>query len=125
MQPNMPNNTDDGTEAELKDLRGANPFTEINEAIGSGVSRRSFVGTAAMAGASLMSSAALAQSRQQAESGRKGDNASDPGPENNTLLNLHPNSNKPPFTDTGTRALRGTPSTSPRSVLKRVAGPIK
>ncbi len=68
---------------------------------GPAVSRRTFVGAAAMAGVSLMSTAALAQSRQQTESGRTGDNASDPGPENTTLLDLNPNSNKPPFTDTG------------------------
>jgi oxalate decarboxylase len=65
------------------------------------VSRRTFVGTAALAGASLMSSAALGQSRAQTQSGRQGDNASDPGPENASLLAANPNSNRPPFTDTG------------------------
>lgn len=72
------------------------------ESPASPVTRRSFVGTAALAGAaSLISSGALAQSRQQTESGRQGDNASDPGPENTTLLDLNPSSNRPPFTDTG------------------------
>jgi oxalate decarboxylase len=55
------------------------------------VSRRSFVGAAALAGAGLVTAhTALAQSRSQTLSGRQGDNASDPGPEN-----------MPPFTDTG------------------------
>src|ERR1700691_3166254 len=65
------------------------------------VSRRTFVGTAALASAGFMSAAALAQSRQQTESGRQGNNASDPGPENKPLLAENPDSNKPPFTDTG------------------------
>lgn len=67
----------------------------------SAVSRRSFVGAAALAGASLISPVAFGQSRQQTESGRQGDNASDPGPENTALLGMNPNSNRPPFTDTG------------------------
>jgi oxalate decarboxylase len=62
---------------------------------------RKIRGAAALAGTSIMSSAALAQSRAQTGSGRQGENASDPGPENNTLLNQNPNSNNPPFTDTG------------------------
>ena len=67
-----------------------------------GVSRRSFVGTAALAGASLMSAGgALAQSREVLLQGREGDNASDPGPENQVLLKLNPDSNMPPFTDKG------------------------
>jgi oxalate decarboxylase len=65
------------------------------------VSRRSFVGTAALAGAGLVTAGALGQSRQQTLSGRQGDNASDPGPENPALLSEFPNANLPPFTDTG------------------------
>jgi oxalate decarboxylase len=65
------------------------------------VTRRSFVGAAALAGASLIGPAAFAQSRQQTESGRQGNNASDPGPENAGLLAMNPDSNRPPFTDTG------------------------
>ena len=96
----MPDN-DEGIKAEQNDSINANPLREISEGAGHSVSRRSFVGVAAMAGASLMSSTALAQDRQQAASGRQGNAASDPGPENTTLLNLNPHSNKPPFTDTG------------------------
>jgi oxalate decarboxylase len=66
------------------------------------VTRRSFVGTAAMAGATLLSAAgALAQTRKEAEAGRQGDNASDPGPENKVLFALNPDANLPPFTDKG------------------------
>jgi oxalate decarboxylase len=83
------------------DLQAANETAENNAGTGHTVSRRSFVGTAALAGAGLISSGALAQSRQQTESGRQGDNASDPGPENAPLLAENPDSNKPPFTDTG------------------------
>jgi oxalate decarboxylase len=94
------NSTDnDKLETQAKDSRDSDRAQETIDSVG--MSRRSFVGTAALAGASLMSTAALAQSRQQTESGRQGDNASDPGPENATLLELNPSSNKPPFTDTG------------------------
>ena len=66
------------------------------------VSRRSFVGAAALAGAGLVTAhTALAQSRKQTLSGREGENASDPGPENQPLLTENPSSNRPPFTDTG------------------------
>jgi oxalate decarboxylase len=66
------------------------------------LSRRSFVGAAALVGAGLVTAgSALAQSRQQTVSGRTGDNASDPGPENQPLLAENPSSNMPPFTDTG------------------------
>jgi oxalate decarboxylase len=68
-----------------------------------GLSRRAFVGTAAMAGASLISAAgAFGQSRTELEAGRMGDAASDPGPENQVLLALNPDPNRPPFTDRGT-----------------------
>jgi oxalate decarboxylase len=66
------------------------------------LSRRTFVGAAALAGAGLVTAgSALAQSRSQTLSGRQGDNASDPGPENQPLLAENPSSNMPPFTDTG------------------------
>ena len=65
------------------------------------LSRRSFVGAAALAGASLMASGAVAQTRKESESGRQGNSASDPGPENKTLLGLNPDANQPPFTDHG------------------------
>jgi oxalate decarboxylase len=66
------------------------------------ISRRAFVGTAAMAGASLLSGAgAFGQSRKDAEAGRTDDYASDPGPENKTLFALNPDANLPPFTDKG------------------------
>lgn len=67
----------------------------------SAVSRRRFVGIASLAGASLISPVAFGQNRQQAESGRLGDSASDPGPENTALLAMNRSSNTPPFTDTG------------------------
>ncbi len=68
-----------------------------------GVSRREFVGAAAMAGATLISAAgAFGQSRSDLEAGRSDDYASDPGPENDALLALNPDPNRPPFTDRGT-----------------------
>lgn len=67
-----------------------------------GLSRRAFVGAAAMASASLISAAgAMGQSRSDAEAGRTDDYASDPGPENKVLLALDPDPNRPPFTDKG------------------------
>jgi oxalate decarboxylase len=65
------------------------------------VSRRAFMGVAAMAGAGLATANALAQTRSELQSGRTGNNASDPGPENTVLLRANPNSNLPPFTDHG------------------------
>ena len=68
---------------------------------GETVSRRMFVGAAALASAGFMTAGAAAQTRKEAEAGRQGDSASDPGPENKTLLDLNPSANKPPFTDHG------------------------
>jgi oxalate decarboxylase len=68
------------------------------------LSRRAFVGSAAVASAGLISAGAFAQSRSDKEAGLTGDNASDPGPENKTLLTLNPDSNQPPFTDRGNPA---------------------
>jgi quercetin dioxygenase-like cupin family protein len=96
----MPNDEKE-ISAQQNDLQDPNEAPSLLTDPSPTVSRRSFVGTAALASASLLSSAAIAQSRQQAESGRQGDNASDPGPENATLQGLNPNSSKPPFTDTG------------------------
>jgi oxalate decarboxylase len=87
-----------GRDAAREEAQGAAAETESRET----VSRRSFVGAAALAGAGLVTAhGALAQSRAQTESGRQGDNASDPGPENKPLLAENPDSNRPPFTDTG------------------------
>jgi oxalate decarboxylase len=68
------------------------------------VSRRMFVGSAALAGAGFMAATALAQSRQESQAGRQGDSASDPGPENNALLRENLSANTPPFTDHGNPA---------------------
>ena len=65
------------------------------------LSRRIFVGAAALAGAGFFGAQAVAQTRQEQIAGRAGNNASDPGPENKSLLDLNPNSNMPPFTDHG------------------------
>ena len=66
-----------------------------------GVSRRAFMGVAAMAGATLATANAFGQTRSELLAGRTGNNASDPGPENTVLLKANPNSNLPPFTDRG------------------------
>jgi oxalate decarboxylase len=66
-----------------------------------GVSRRAFMGVAALAGAGLATASAVAQTRSELLAGRTDDNASDPGPENTVLLRENPNSNLPPFTDRG------------------------
>jgi oxalate decarboxylase len=66
-----------------------------------GVSRRSFIGAAAMAGATFAAASAFGQTRSELLAGRTGNNASDPGPENAVLLKANPNSNRPPFTDHG------------------------
>jgi oxalate decarboxylase len=66
-----------------------------------GVSRRAFMGVAAVAGAGLATATAFAQTRAELQAGRTGDSASDPGPENTVLLRANPSSNQPPFTDRG------------------------
>ena len=66
------------------------------------LSRRMFVGAAALAGAGFVTSGAMAQSRSQTLAGRQeGKVPSDPGPENSSLLQQNPDPNMPPFTDTG------------------------
>jgi oxalate decarboxylase len=71
------------------------------ETIQKSLSRRLFVGAAALAGAGLFGVPALAQTRSEQLAGRKANNASNPGPENKSLLDLNPSSNNPPFTDHG------------------------
>jgi oxalate decarboxylase len=66
-----------------------------------GKSRRKFLGMAALAGTGLFGIGALAQTRTEQLAGRTGNSASDPGPENKSLLDENPNSNRPPFTDHG------------------------
>lgn len=69
------------------------------------LSRRSFVGSAAMAGATLLSAAgAFGQTVQDRQAGRTADYASDPGPDNQALAALNPDPNLPPFTDRGNPA---------------------
>ena len=67
----------------------------------SSVSRRMFVGAAALAGAGFMGTAAMGQTRAEQMAGRTTPSSSDPGPENQALLKENPNSNTPPFTDHG------------------------
>jgi oxalate decarboxylase len=65
------------------------------------VTRRSFVGAAALASAGFFGMSAGAQTRSEELAGRKGNNSSDPGPENAPLLGENPSANMPPFTDHG------------------------
>ena len=65
------------------------------------LSRRRFMGAAALAGASLATATALAQTRPEKLAGLQQKNNTDPGPENKPLLAENPNSNTPPFTDHG------------------------
>ena len=66
-----------------------------------GLSRRVFVGAAALASAGFMGTPALGQNRSEQKAGRTSPSSSDPGPENDPLLRQNPNSNMPPFTDHG------------------------
>ncbi len=80
--------------------------SEVQDEIAGGqpeaVSRRTFVGSAALAGAGLLATgAAAAQTRQELTGGRQDANASDPGPENQPLVAQNPDPNRPPFTDKG------------------------
>jgi oxalate decarboxylase len=65
------------------------------------VSRRMFVGAAALAGAGFIGADARAQTVTERIAGRRGNSPSDPGPENKTLLAENPSANNPPFTDHG------------------------
>jgi oxalate decarboxylase len=71
-----------------------------SESIGH-VSRRAFVSTAALAGAGLATLSAAAQTREELLVGRQNDYASNPGPQNKLLMEENPDSNLPPFTDSG------------------------
>ncbi len=64
------------------------------------LSRRAFVGTAALASAGLAALAA-AQTQQELIAGRQGDYSSNPGPKNEPLVEEEPDPNLPPFTDRG------------------------
>ena len=76
--------------------------TQIDEEKGtSAVSRRMFVGAAALAGAGFLGTSALGQTRAEQKAGRTPPSSSDPGPENQPLLKENPDSNMPPFTDHG------------------------
>ena len=90
-----------------------------------GVSRRAFMGVAAMAGATLATTSALAQTRAELLAGRTGENSSDPGPENTVLLRANPSSNLPPFTDHGNLIQSGTPSISRQNVWSPAGGRIR
>jgi oxalate decarboxylase len=67
------------------------------------LSRRTFlgVGSAGIATVALSALAANSQEESDTEKADKGHSASNPGPENNPLLNENPNSNLPPPTDYG------------------------
>jgi len=65
------------------------------------LSRRQFVGAAALAGAGILTVAAKAQNREEQIAGRQQKSNTDPGPENKPLLGENPSSNNPPFTDHG------------------------
>ncbi|MBB5059373.1 oxalate decarboxylase family bicupin protein [Granulicella aggregans] len=65
------------------------------------LSRRRFMGAAALASAGFASATAMAQTRQEKQAGLQQQNNTDPGPENKSLQAENPNSNTPPFTDHG------------------------
>src|SRR5580704_5206028 len=65
------------------------------------VSRRLFVGAAALASAGFIGADASAQTRAEQLAGRRDNSSTDPGPENKTLLGENPSANTPPFTDHG------------------------
>src|SRR6202044_1198286 len=68
-----------------------------------GVSRRSFlsVGSAALATAAMVGLTANAQEREDTRKAEGDHSSSDPGPENQLLLGINPNTNTPPPTDHG------------------------
>jgi oxalate decarboxylase len=83
------------------DIRMSDP--QDNNSGTEGVSRRTFlgVGSAGLASAALASLAANAQERADTEKANQDHSASNPGPENQPLLDENPNSNLPPPTDYG------------------------
>jgi oxalate decarboxylase len=68
-----------------------------------GLSRRTFLGvsSASLASAALASLAVNAQERADTEKANQDHSSSNPGPENQPLLDENPNSNLPPPTDSG------------------------
>ena len=84
------------------DERSAGEVTSMYaDEISYSLSRRMFVGAAALAGAGFLGVPALAQNRSEQKAGRTQPSASDPGPENQPLLRQNPSANTPPFTDHG------------------------
>lgn len=82
--------------------RSSQKITPIDlETVSSSVSRRMFVGKAALAGAGILSVSAMGQNRSEQKTGRTPPSSSDPGPENEPLLKENADSNMPPFTDHG------------------------
>src|SRR5579863_6242256 len=65
------------------------------------LSRRNILGIGSSAAAALFTASAAAQQRTKTQQGERDHSASDPGPENRTLLRENPNSNMPPATDEG------------------------
>jgi oxalate decarboxylase len=84
------------TENRTRGQQESRPGTE-------GLSRRTFleVGSAGLAGAALASLAVNAQEPADTEKAEQDHSFSNPGPENNPLLDENPNSNFPPPTDHG------------------------
>ncbi len=74
---------------------------QVDETPRASVSRRMFVGAAALASAGFMGASAMGQNRAEQKAGRMPPSNSDPGPENKPLLDENPDSNTPPFTDHG------------------------
>jgi oxalate decarboxylase len=83
------------------ELQNQQPDSESSAHESQALSRRMFVGAAALASAGFFGGSALGQTRKEQLAGRTGTSASDPGPENKTLLGENPSSNNPPFTDHG------------------------
>lgn len=69
--------------------------------VASPLSRRMFVGAAALASAGFLGTSASGQNRAEQKAGRTPPSSNDPGPENQPLLKENSNSNIPPFTDHG------------------------
>jgi hypothetical protein len=108
---------DETDRAQLSEEPPANPRPSL--------SRRMFVGAAALAGAGFIAADATAQTRAEQFAGRLGNSPSDPGPENKTLLGENPSANNLPFTDHGNPVRSGTFSTWRRGACRAAAGPIR
>jgi hypothetical protein len=89
---NLENEREKGDEKENQELRAPGPQ----------LARRLFVGATALAGAGFLGKEALAQTHaRNCSKAEPANSASDPGPENKTLLHANASSNRPPFTDHG------------------------